>query len=369
MSSGRHAVVPCAERFGLVVDGAAVPADDDTAALAVVARWVRDSAAQDPPMVDPRFRAELRERLVSDSSPSGSTVLPLRLPARRHRRSRRPPGRRAGLVAAAVGLAAAFAAVVALSGGGTGQGSPAQQRPTEAESLAAGRARLVAAGAHLDQLIAATPPPRLADPRAVTTALVALDAQVRSGAAMTATAAVRADDTAALLNLEAWAAGQESRVRAAVPTARPAVVPRLRESADLLARVRARAAALAAQAGCVCLDHAVLDELGPVPCQRCDDPLSPPDPAAGLTPAVLGQSAPLPGSPAASPTAPAEPAPTTEAPGPSLPLPSLPLPLPLPTELPLPGGGDLIPGDIGQQVTAVLTSVAPGLFPSRHRHR
>lgn len=368
MSSGRHAAVPCAERFTQVVDGAAVPADDDTAALAVVARWVRDAAAQSPPTVDPRFRAELRERLVGTAS-AGSTVLPLRPPARRHRRNRRPSGRRAGFVAAALGLAAACAAVVALAGAGTGKGSPSRQ--SEAESLAAGRQALAAAGQHLDRLIEASPPPRLADPQAVTATLVALDAQVRSGAAMTATAAVRADDRAALLNLESWAAGQENRIRAAVPTARPAVVPRLRESADLLARVRVRAAALAAQADCVCLDHAVLDELGPVPCQRCDDPLSPPDPAARMTPAVVGQSATLPplapGSSEPSSPAPPESAPTTE-PGPKLPVPSLPLPLPLPTELPTSGGGALVP-DVGGQVTDVLTSVVPGLFSGERRRR
>jgi Domain of unknown function (DUF5667) len=255
---------------------------------------------------DPGFRTATRARLVAMAAVRPATAVPRRRLRLGRADDRRAPAWRtrltAGLVGAALTVTACGAVVAAAEKARPGDALYGVKRGTEQTQLTLagsdrGPALLELAGTRLEEVAAL---PAGAEPELVAGVLGTMDRQTAAGAAELADRALEGSDPAPVAELATWAERQDARlaeVRAAVPAA---ASDEVRRSADLLADVLARVAALRAALACPSGPATSgTDRLGPVPLP-CPDAAPPTAPVGVPAPAA---PAPAQGTAAAPPRA------------------------------------------------------------------
>jgi hypothetical protein len=294
---------------------------------AVVARLTALATALDDEP-DPAFRAATRDRLVAMAAvrtprPAGRSRL-RRLRAVRADGAARPWRTRltAGLAGAALTVTALGTLVALATDARPGDPLYGLKRGTEQTQLALagddrGLTLLQFAATRLGELEEL---PDTAAAGVVVDLLDTMDAQTTEGAALVAARAVAGRDAVPLDELAAWTVRQGDGLAALGDGVPAGASPELRESSDLLAAVRARAADLRAALPCPggpATDGT--DPLGPVPVPCPTAPTAPAPPAPASSAPATQVARPVPGAPADGPAGGGAGAVPSAAPAPSAP--------------------------------------------------
>jgi Domain of unknown function (DUF5667) len=363
-----------ADRLARVLDDPpAAAGEPELTGLVAVAERLRSVEDGEP---DPRFRTQLRNRLVTaagDASvmraaAAGRALDDDELAARR----RRWTGPRAVLVAALLVLVALASLTVVFSRGALpGDSLYGVKRASEDAELqfargdeARGRRYLGMARTRAEEIRDLTG--KQVNSGTYTSTLATMDAQTKDGSKLLNGVAAGRGDDGLLLREQTWAVDQYGILLGLVGRLPVPAQPDAVDSMVLLRRVVERIVLLRAGLGCDCLGSSGADDLGPLPCGPCAARTGSTPPSAATTTPSVPTSTPRPGAPGSSRPVPPSTAPPSTgggaggsapptsgggggAPAPtgggggggggplptSVPIPSVPG-LPLPTTVPLP---------------------------------